>query len=68
MPTITYTVTDDQMNEIKAAMRHARGWAGDITDEEVKAWGLGHFQQIVETYRQSLINTDNPVSKTAIAT
>ena len=47
MPTITYTVTTDQMDEIKAAMQHARGWQGDITDEEVKAWGLGHFQQIL---------------------
>ena len=68
MPTITYTVTDDQMDEIKAAMRHTRGWQGDITDAEVKAWGLGHFQQLVETYRQSLINESNPVPTTPIAT
>ena len=67
MPTITYTVTTDQMDEIKAAMQHARGWQGDITDEEVKAWGLGHFQQIVQQYRQSLINASNPVPTTPIA-
>ena len=56
------------MDEIKAAMRHTRGWQGDITDAEVKAWGLGHFQQLVETYRQSLINESNPVPTTPIAT
>ena len=70
MPTITYTITTDQMDEIKAAIQHARGPVesqDDITDEEVKAWGLGHFQQIVQRYRQSLITANNPVSTTPIA-
>ena len=70
MPTITYTITTDQMDEIKAAIQHARGPVEsqyDITDEEVKAWGLGHFQQIVQQYRQSLINANNPVSTAPVA-
>ena len=70
MPTITYTITTDQMDEIKAAIQHARvpvESQDDITDEEVKAWGLGHFQQIVQRYRQSLINANNPVSTAPVA-
>ena len=67
MATITYTVTTAQMDEIKAALQSQTGSEDTPTDDEVKAWGLGHFQHLVQQHRQSVINTANPVATTAIA-
>jgi hypothetical protein len=68
MATITYTVTTAQMNEIKAALQFHQGGDSTPTDAEVKAWGLRHFQGLVQKHRQSVIDTANPVATTAIAT
>ena len=68
MAEITYTVTTSQMNEIKAALQFHQGGDRTPTDDEVKAWGLRHFQGLVQAHRQSVIDTANPVSTTAIAT
>jgi hypothetical protein len=68
MAEITYTVTTSQMNEIKAALQFHQGLDSTPTDAEVKAWGLRHFQALVQAHRQSVIDTANPVSTTAIAT
>ena len=68
MPEITYTVTTAQMNEIKAALQFHQGSDSTPTDAEVKAWGLRHFQGLVQKHRQSVIDAANPVATTAIAT
>jgi hypothetical protein len=68
MAEITYTVTTSQMNEIKAALQFHQGLDSTPTDAEVKAWGLRHFQALVQAHRQSVIDTANPVATTAIAT
>ena len=78
MAEITYTVTSAQMTEIKAALAFhqgapdeetiaARESADTPTDAEVKAWGLRQFQSLVQKYRQSVIDSANPVATTAIA-
>jgi hypothetical protein len=68
MATISYTVTTAQMNEIKAALQFHQGSDETPTDADVKAWGLGHFQGLVQQHRQSVIDAANPVATTAIAT
>ena len=67
MATITYTVTTEQMDEIKAALQFHQGAEDTPTDAEVKAWGLRHFQTLVQKHRESIINAANPVGTTAIA-
>ena len=78
MAEITYTVTTAQMDEIKAALAFhqgepdaetiaARESADTPTDAEVKAWGLRHFQGLVQKHREHVINTANPVATTPIA-
>ncbi len=67
MATITYTVTTEQMNEIKAALQFHQGSEETPTDDDVKAWGLRHFQGLVQKHREHVINTANPVATTAIA-
>ena len=68
MATITYTVTTAQLNEIKAALQFHQGAEDTPTDDEVKAWGLRHFQGLVQKHRESVINAANPVATSAIAT
>ena len=67
MATITYTVTTAQMDEIKAALQFHQGSDSTPTDDDVKAWGLRHFQGLVQKHRESIINAANPVGTTAIA-
>ena len=67
MPEITYTVTTEQMNEIKAALQFHQGSDETPTDDDVKAWGLRHFQGLVQKHREHVINTANPVPTTSIA-
>jgi len=67
MATITYTVTTAQMDEIKAALQFHQGAEETPTDDDVKAWGLRHFQGLVQKYREHVINTANPVATTPIA-
>ena len=67
MAKITYTVTTAQMDEIKAALQFHQGSDSTPTDADVKAWGLRHFQGLVQKHRQSVINAANPVPTTAIA-
>jgi len=67
MAEITYTVTSAQMNEIKTAIQSQTGSEDTPTDAEVKAWGLRHFQHLVQQHRKSVINAANPVPTTAIA-
>ena len=67
MATITYTVTTAQMDEIKAALQFHQSGDSTPTDADVKAWGMGHFQGLVQKYREHVIHTANPVATTAIA-
>jgi hypothetical protein len=68
MATITYTVTDAQLAEMLLALDHHQGnEAGTADAAAVKAWGLGHFQGMVGKYRESVINTANPVGTEAVA-
>ena len=67
MATIEYTVTTAQLDEIKAALQFHQGAEETPTDDDVKAWGLRHFQGLVQKYREHVINTANPVATTAIA-
>jgi len=79
MAEITYTVTTAQMNEIKTALAFhqgepdaetiaARESADTPTDAEVKAWGLRHFQALVQKHREHVIATESPVGTSVIAT
>ena len=68
MATIEYTVTTAQMDEIKAALQFHQSGEETPTDAEVKAWGLRHFQGLVQKHRESIINAANPVATSAIAT
>ena len=68
MATITYTVTSSQLAEMLLALDHHRGDdAGTADSDAVKAWGLKHFQAMVQNYRASIINAANPVGTGAVA-
>ena len=68
MAKITYNVTADQLAEMLLALDHHQGnEAGTADAADVKAWGLGHFQGMVQNYRESVINAANPVDSTAVA-
>ena len=68
MATITYTVTAAQLAEMLLALDHHQGNpAGTADAADVKAWGLGHFQGMVQNYRASVINAANPVGTGAVA-
>jgi hypothetical protein len=68
MATITYTVTSGQLAEMLLALDHHRGDpAGTADAAAVKAWGLKHFQGMVQNYRASVINAANPVGTGAVA-
>jgi hypothetical protein len=68
MATITYDLTDAQLAELLLALDHHRGQeAGTATGADLKAWGKGHFQGLVQKYRESVHNAANPVSTEAVA-
>jgi len=68
MATITYTLTDEQLAEMLLALDHHQGTeAGAADAAAVKAWGLKHFQGMVQNYRASVINAANPVGTGAVA-
>ena len=69
MPTVTYTVTTVQINELKDALAHHQGVdVADISNDDVKTWGLRQFQVIAQNYRRSVVDAANPVSSDPIAT
>ena len=62
MPSVTYTVSTSQLSELKLALDHHKGLdAGTSTNEDLKAWGKGHFQGLVQKYRESERNAANPL-------
>ena len=68
MAKITYDLTADQLAEMRLALDHHQGnEAGTADAADVKAWGLGHFQAMVQNYRASVINAANPVDTEAVA-
>ena len=68
MAKITYNLTADQLAEMLLALDHHQGnEAGTADAADVKAWGLGHFQGMVQNYRESVINAANPVGTEAVA-
>ena len=68
MAKITYTVTAAQLAEMLLALDYHRGQdAGTATEADLKAWGLGHFQGMVQKYRESVINAANPIDTEAVA-
>ena len=68
MATITYTVTAAQLAEMLLALDHHQGnEAGTADAADVKAWGLGHLQGMVQKYRESVINAANPIDTEAVA-
>jgi len=68
MAKITYNLTADQLAEMLLALDHHQGnEAGTADTADVKAWGLGHFQGMVQNYRESVINAANPVGTEAVA-
>ena len=68
MATITYNLTADQLAEMLLALNYHRGDNLDTaTEADLKAFGLMHFQEMVQIYRESVINAANPVDKTAVA-
>ena len=67
---IAYDLTDAQLAEMLLALDHHRGNnldAEPATTADLKAWGMGHFQGMVQKYRESVINAANPVDSTAVA-
>ena len=67
---IAYDLTDAQLAEMLLALDHHRGNNLDgepATTADLKAWGMGHFQGMVQNYRASVINAANPVDSTAVA-
>ena len=65
---ITYDLTDAQLAEMLLALDHHQGTeAGTADVAAVKAWGLGHFQAMVQKYRESVIAAANPVGTEAVA-
>jgi len=67
MPTVEYTVTNEQLAELKLALDHHRGQeAGTATGADLKEWGKGHFQGLVQKYRESVHNAASPVVTTEI--
>ena len=67
---IAYDLTDAQLAEMLLALDHHRGAVLDgepATIADLKAWGLGHFQGMVQKYRESVINAANPVDTEAVA-
>ena len=68
MAKITYNLTADQLAEMLLALDHHQGnEAGTADAADVKAFGLGHFQGMVQKYRESVINAANPVGTEAVA-
>jgi len=67
MAEITYTVTDAQLAEMLLALDHHRGSEEPATEADLKAWGLGHFQGMVQNYRESVVNAANPVGTESVA-
>ncbi|MBN4064348.1 hypothetical protein JYU04_01280 [Dehalococcoides mccartyi] len=68
MPTVIYTVTAGQLTELKEAIAHHQGVeVSEVSNDDVKEWGLRQFQSIVRRYRQSIIESTNPVSGDPIA-
>lgn len=68
MPSVTYTVSAAQLAELKQALAHHQGVEdSEITNDDVKQWGLRQFQAITRKYRQSQIETANPISDDPIA-
>ena len=68
MAKITYNVTADQLAEMLLALDHHQGTeAGTADAADVKAFGLGHFQGMVQKYRESVINAANPIDTEAVA-
>ena len=68
MAKITYNLTADQLAEMLLALDHHQGnEAGTADAAAVKAWGLGHFQGMVQNYRASVISAANPVGTGAVA-
>ncbi len=67
MATITYTLTDEQLAEMLLALDHHRSGEDPATEADLKAWGMGHFQGMVQNYRASVINAANPVGTGAVA-
>ena len=65
---IAYDLTDAQLAEMLLALDHHQGnEAGTDDADDVTAWGLGHFQGMVQKYRESVINAANPVGTEAVA-
>lgn len=68
MPTVSYTVSTAQLTELKSALAHHQGRdVSEITNDDIKQWGLRQFQAIVQKYRQSVIDAANPASSDPIA-
>ena len=65
---ITYDLTDAQLAEMLLALDYHRGADADpATEADLKAFGLMHFQTMVQIYRESVINAANPVGTEAVA-
>ena len=65
---IAYDLTDAQLAEMLLALDHHQcNEAGTADAADVKAWGLGPFQGMLQNYREAVINAANPVGTEAVA-
>lgn len=69
MPTVTFNVTAANLTLLKNALAHHQGKdVADVTNADVKAWGLIQYRGLVQKYREHKRNTDNPVDDSEVLT
>ena len=64
---IAYDLTDAQLAEMLLALDYHRNGQDPATEADLKAFGLMHYQAMVQIYRESVIAAANPVGTEAVA-
>jgi hypothetical protein len=66
MADITLTFTTSNLNEVKSALQYHKGRDADSqSDDDVKAFLVGHVDGMVSKYREKLRNDSNEISTTS---
>lgn len=63
MATVTFNVTAANLTLLKEALAFHQGKdAADVSNADVKAWGMSHYQGIIQKYREHKRDLDNPLA------
>ena len=65
MADITFTFTNANLTEVKAALKHHKGVSATQTNTDIKTWMTAHVDAMVRKYRTKVRNDDNAVSTTS---